>query len=326
MNKTFNSLKNNQAFKTFVEQGGDAVKDAALSGHGGLVEEKFKEFILNLDHIPENIPEKYMPTALERTEKLKSKIASCNDPERVKVMTQELIATRMAVNSTMGKKDTLKVPLKADKLNAEYKKLGENETFKSYQNMKGIDGLKTMADKRGHGGELEKDYMKHVVDKTVQAYGIIPKGIDNRHKPMPNELNERLKKELGDASKLSPEHLHENEANIKNMINDMGLKNAALKASKGVTKIFADFNKASDINPFVQPAPALQVQNQAQLNLQQQDQPVVNNVIQPQNNNNVIRPQNNNNQANPQLNNNNQNQPRRNSYQPRQMPGPFQHL
>lgn len=362
MNKTYNTLKNNAAFKSFVASNADAVKTAALSGHGGLVEDKFKEYILNLDHIPEGVPDKYMPTALERTEKLKEKIAACNDPGRVKVMTQELIATRMAVNSTMGKKDSLKVPLKADRLNAEYKKLGDNETFKSYQETKGLDGLKAAAGKRGHGGELEKDYMKHVVDKTVQADGIIPKGIDNRHKPMPNELNERLKKELGDASKLSPEHLHENEANIKkmiatamcmkrinienateigkknqidhdklnkdvnklmnsqkfkNMINDMGLKNAALKASKGVTKIFADFNKASDINPFVQPAPALQVQNQAQLNLQQQDQPVVNNVIQPQNNNN---------QANPQLNNNNQNQPRRNSYQPRQMPGPFQHL
>ena len=129
--------------------------------------------------------------------------------------------------------------------------------------------------------------------------------------------------EIGKKNQIDHDKLNKdvnklmNSQKFKNMINDMGLKNAALKASKGVTKIFADFNKASDINPFVQPAPALQVQNQAQLNLQQQDQPVVNNVIQPQNNNN---------QANPQLNNNNQNQPRRNSYQPRQMPGPFQHL
>ncbi|MBO4888943.1 MAG: hypothetical protein J5589_11620 [Firmicutes bacterium] len=374
MNKTYSNLTKLPAFKNFVRLNSALAKSDALSGHGGAVEDRFKEYVKNLDHIPEGIPDKYMPTALERTEILKAKIANCNDPTRVKVMTQELIATRMAVNSTMGNKDSLKGQIQPDKLKEAYDNLEKNETFKSYQEAKGMQGLKAVTDKwLDHGGNLEKDYMKHVVDKTVEADGIIPKGIDNRHKPLPNDLNDRLKKELGDAAKMTDQNLEAQKDHVtrkiatamcmkrinienstetgkknqmdhaeleksvnklmrsnkfKNMINTMGLKNAAQKASKGVTKIFADFNKAPDRAPLGQ-EPELVAQNQVQLNLENQNPQVNNQNVQPQPvNNQNVQPQPVNNQnvqpnnqrlnynlaaENPQVNQ------RRNSLQPRQI-------
>ena len=73
---TANALFKCSAFRKYIEEHPEEAKKAATSGHGGELEDKFKNYVLNMDTIPEDVPKDYMPTALQRTEVLQKKIKS----------------------------------------------------------------------------------------------------------------------------------------------------------------------------------------------------------------------------------------------------------
>ena len=65
------------SFQRFIDsKGNDAVKALFAKGHGGAAEHLYRDYVVELDHIPADVPAPYMTTAKTRTEKLKEKIKS----------------------------------------------------------------------------------------------------------------------------------------------------------------------------------------------------------------------------------------------------------
>ena len=194
-------LRNCKAFKDFVKKNPKLVKDitSAKHTHGGELEEKFKEYILKLDKIPEGVPKEYMPTALERCEALKKKINSSEyrskTPDEKKGILKELIATRAAVNSIRGDKKSLEPTVDADKLNEIRKMLDESAAVDDFL-LRGasLEDLKDLAT-TGHGGALDDKLKEDILRQTKQS-GIIPKNVPKRFLPGEAEIQKALTEEI----------------------------------------------------------------------------------------------------------------------------------
>ena len=139
------------------------LRSLAYDGHGGKMEEKFAEYLRKAKSIPEDAPSCYMPTALEHADALK---AQMNDPVFQKrttmgdqrIVYRELLATRAAVASKRGDKNSLRRPLDAKTLASEREKLKKEPLATALVRMT------TMGDRQeitssvatdGHGGALE---------------------------------------------------------------------------------------------------------------------------------------------------------------------------
>lgn len=191
-----------QTFQEFLQSNPEAARKAALSGHGGELEDKFKEYVKNLDRIPRDVPKQYMPTALERSEVLQKKIGSrsfrnleANDKS---ALYRELLATRMAVNSQRGVKTSLNVTLDAEKLSTCRISLDQNQGLQAFLASAPADRLQSAAT-NGHGGKLEDDFGKDLVRQTYTD-GVLPEGNHERFRPknadFMNEMKKQLKQDL----------------------------------------------------------------------------------------------------------------------------------
>ena len=186
------------AFKEFVEKNPAAAKKAALSGHGGALEDAFKEYVKNMDRIPDDVPKEFMPTALERTEILKDKIKS-NNFRNVKNMHEqnriykELIATRAAVNSVRGDKKSLNHVIDAKRLGEIRGQIYEQGTVNNFFEEANRKVLYDAAI-AGHGGALE-DKLKEDVLRQAAAEGVLTP-TPERYRPKADQLRDRIKKNL----------------------------------------------------------------------------------------------------------------------------------
>ena len=191
------------AFREFIEKNPDAAKKAAASGHGGALEDAFKDYVKNLDRIPSDVPQAYMPTALERTEILQKKIKSSafqsKNMYEQNLIYKELVATRAAVEAIRGSKKSLDVPIDAEKLGEARNQLYAQGGADSFFDEASRTILKDAA-VAGHGGALE-DKLK--ADLLLQAAvdGVVPEA-PARYQPTSAQLRERIKQELASELKV----------------------------------------------------------------------------------------------------------------------------
>lgn len=191
------------AFREFIEKNPDAAKKAAASGHGGALEDAFKDYVKNMDRIPSDVPQAYMPTALERTEILQKKIKSSafqsKNMYEQNLIYKELVATRAAVEAIRGSKKSLDVPIDAEKLGEARNQLYAQGGADSFFDEASRTILKDAA-VAGHGGALE-DKLK--ADLLLQAAvdGVVPEA-PARYQPTSAQLRERIKQELASELKV----------------------------------------------------------------------------------------------------------------------------
>ena len=170
-----NQWKNCESFRRFVtEEDPEAAREAAATGHGGALGDKFREHVLNLDHLAADVPADYMPQGLERVEALQKKFKSDDyvlyDEERKLTLYAELMATRSAVGAVRGKKSSLEKPIDPAALNREVNSFKACEAFQSY--IRDHDAEARRAAAAGHGGALEEGFARHVLNLDSLPQGI----------------------------------------------------------------------------------------------------------------------------------------------------------
>ena len=80
----------------------EKLRGLVLTGHGGEMEKSFRGFIAKSDKLPEDIPDRLMPTAKERCEELQNNLRNTREEVRREGIYRELIAARMAVGAKTG--------------------------------------------------------------------------------------------------------------------------------------------------------------------------------------------------------------------------------
>ena len=190
LNTSYNKYKGCETLLNYLKTHTAEAKEAALKGHSGALEDKFKKYVKNMDHIPADVPQKYMPQALERVEILQNKVKAPSFQNRTAdekhKIYREIMATRNAVNSSFGLKKTLKRPIDITKLSTAYNRLEQNAAAKDYFTNTPDATLQDRA-KGGHGGALESKFKDHVL-KYAGTRGIVPKNTDPRYMPEPSAL------------------------------------------------------------------------------------------------------------------------------------------
>ena len=163
LDKRRTELMGSDAFQLFLADTSQtaAIRKAALDGHGGSLEDAFRTYVGSMDRIPANTPERYMPTALERTELLQKKLEKGNfESKEAKVNTYvELMASREAVGAIRKNKKSLEKTIDASSLAAAREKWDQCQTFKDYV---ASDDLARNAALAGHGGELMDKFKEYV--------------------------------------------------------------------------------------------------------------------------------------------------------------------
>ena len=191
------------AFREFIEKNPDAAKKAAASGHGGALEDAFKDYVKNMDRIPSDVPKAYMPTALERTEILQKKIKSSafqsKNMYEQNLIYKELVATRAAVEAIRGSKKSLDVPIDAEKLGEARNQLYAQGGADSFFDEASRTILKDAA-AAGHGGALE-DKLKADLLLQAAVEGVVPEA-PARYQPTSAQLRERIQQELASELKV----------------------------------------------------------------------------------------------------------------------------
>lgn len=186
-------LTKSAAFQSFIQDDtlSAEVRTAALDGHGGALEDKFKEYVTSLDALPDDLPARYMPTALERTEALQKKIKAEGFPEKENAadLYCELMATREAVNAKRGKADSLKVPIDPEQLSQAKEKWANCDSFREFVN--DPDSGAREAATAGHGGALAEKFKEYVKNMEV-----LPEDLPEDMLPTALERNEALKAKL----------------------------------------------------------------------------------------------------------------------------------
>ena len=168
------------------------LRDLAYSGHGGAMEEKFADYLKkDAKKIPADAPEHYMPTAKERTEALKDKMGSHSfkhaTPGEQRKVYAELMATRAAVNSKRGKKDSLNFKVNPRILDEERKKFDEGPLKTALVRITAMGNKQEMAydaATSGHGGALE-DLMRIELRRMAleKESGYSMQNVDARYAP-----------------------------------------------------------------------------------------------------------------------------------------------
>ena len=181
INDLAQKIRKSKTFSSYINHLGDNENEAefrkvarlAVSGHGGEMEAHFKEFIKNqpaCEFVPEQVMERYNPTALERIEALQDKIKKHQlreDHEANKKAMIEIIACRNAVNAERNNKESLNVKIPATKMYA----YTCETLFNDKDVRENLDPPVPMWDiaRKGHGGELldtvRTKYKEYVEDE-----------------------------------------------------------------------------------------------------------------------------------------------------------------
>ena len=146
-------------------------------GHGGAMEDAYKEHVKNAQTISsQKVNEYYMPDAKTRTEilqkRIKSRAFSRAGARAQAAAYAELIATRAAVGSIRGDKNSLKETIDPKELDECRKELMEGASYQALINVaaKG-DNMRDIAG-YGHGGRLEDEVVNEVCRMGASAgYG-----------------------------------------------------------------------------------------------------------------------------------------------------------
>lgn len=165
-------LENSETFQNFLKDTPySELAKLAGEGHGGALEDKFRDYVNRLDKLPTDVDPYYYPDAKTRTETIKDKLKANNlTPQEKEDLYVELLAARAAVDSMRGDKSTLSKaidPKKFEQIRQSYQK----EPIKTvFQNAIGREmGEKALtAAKSGHGGALE-DLMAEEVREMAKT-------------------------------------------------------------------------------------------------------------------------------------------------------------
>ena len=208
-------LKQSTGFNKFLESMSfDELTALASEGHGGKLEDKFKEYVKKSPEIPPDIPDEYMPTAQERCEILKKHIQSStfanSNPNTKLAIYAELIAARAAVDSVRNNKASLNVRLSAERLHEarlQFRQAGPLKTALS-RVMELRDGrVAKSAATSGHGGALEdlvRMQIREMGKSAEQDYQL--SAVPERYLPTYAERRVDLKELLNSGTaELSPE-------------------------------------------------------------------------------------------------------------------------
>ena len=190
---------NNKSFQDYVKNNPEAATKAALSGHGGALEEGYRDYIKNLDHIPAGVPTPFLPDAKTRTEILQKKIKATNDPEKRYQLYKELMATRASVEAVRGDKHSLEKKVNAGKLNEVYNQLNKSNSMKNFL-VKTDDAALRDAATGGHGGALDEKYTEYAAERTY-VLGTVPAGVPERFRPTPSQMMQKYREKLKAAAK-----------------------------------------------------------------------------------------------------------------------------
>ena len=190
-------LEKNATFRKFVEEKGDELKKKMASGHGGEAEHMFRDYVNELEHIPEDVPQAYMPSAEMRIEHLQKKIKSDGfdslSPEKQQETYIELLAARSCVGAERGKGQTLDRYMDPKNNRAWVNYWSHSETLKKF--FADNPNMLKKAAKKGHGGEIE-DELKEYIKKQ----DIIPDDIPPQYMPNGKERLESVQEKIGSAS------------------------------------------------------------------------------------------------------------------------------
>ena len=187
------------------------LRSLAESGHGGAMEEKFAEHIKNMDVLPKDVPDQYMPTARQRVEALQAKMdnqtfAKTTPPAEQRKLYVELLATRAVVNSTRGVKSTLDRSFSAEALDAERQKFTSEPLHSALVRTTAIGDRQEFSYKAamsGHGGALEdrlRQELRRMAIEKENGYQL--QTVDARFSPTAQERYEDIAK-LEGAPNLS---------------------------------------------------------------------------------------------------------------------------
>ena len=162
------------------------LKSLAVKGHGGAFEEAFEKYVKNLaPKIPDDVPQYYMPKAIDRIYSLKNHIKSRDfmnkDPEHRISTYMEILAVRAAVNSKRGDKTTLDPVIRKTELNRQREILENGDVARALNRIIERDGEAVIRNAAtptfGHGGELED-----LIRREVKTMSLDP---DNNYR-LPN--------------------------------------------------------------------------------------------------------------------------------------------
>ena len=207
-NKAIDNFLNSMSYKD--------LRALASSGHGGEMEDKFKDYLKNAEAVPEDAPQQYMPTAKERVEALQAKMNTQSfrkqsTPGEQRKLYVELMAARAAVGSRRGSKDSLNPVVDAKALDQE-RKLFSKEPLQT-----ALVRVTAMGDKQeaaceaalsGHGGALEDLVRRELrVMALEKENGYKMQNVDFRYAPTYDQRKQDLdglmnSKSLSDADRF----------------------------------------------------------------------------------------------------------------------------
>ena len=222
----YQELVKSESFQKFlVKTGPEKLYKLAMKGHGGALESEYRDHVLHSEKIGRDVPDRYMPTALDRCEVLKSRMGDYDFAERTppgeqRKVYMELLATRMAVNSTRGSKNSLKRTLNSKTLNDSYQQLADAKVADALTRLQNEKtrlsdgsvydvGKEVVYDsaRAGHGGELEDLVRRELrnMSRSRDYDYALPK-LSSRYQPTIEQRKGDIRSTLlRNGSKLAPE-------------------------------------------------------------------------------------------------------------------------
>ena len=163
-------LFESETFKAFLQDPatGGKVKDlCSKRGHGGAMEDLYKEFLAKYPTLPtDEFSSRYMPTVKQRTEALrniaKAPSFASKTPQEKKQIYIEVMAARMAAQTRRNNKDDLKQQISMNEYKKALKELSESKFLDQVLDQAMANGDLPKKIIEGHGGALEELVIRKV--------------------------------------------------------------------------------------------------------------------------------------------------------------------
>lgn len=158
------------AFRSFVAEESGAISAAAASGHGGAVEDRFRDFLSRQPRLESSIPDRFVPSARARMAALQEKLR--NEPNREDLwrISVEMSALRRAVDARPGQKRMPDSAIPMDRLNAAREQLeGAHTHFWRYVDELAGKNPETLAEllQRDFGSGVEAGFTEYLAGQPA---------------------------------------------------------------------------------------------------------------------------------------------------------------